>query len=95
MHALLLHMLMPQNAQRALKQCRTLPKGQKLCKSQSLLCNGVCLESHFHSLLLPLNFRSVSSPADSSEVFQEPKAQHEFKPFAGYKSSGRAVPLLP
>lgn len=42
------------------------------------------LESHFHSLSLPLNF---GSPADFSESFQELRAQHEFKCFTGLSSS--------
>lgn len=44
-------------------------------------------ESYFHSLLLPLNFRSANSAADFSEGFQEPRAQHEFKCFAGLNSN--------
>ena len=47
----------------------------------------VYLESHFHSLLLPLNFRSISSPADFSKSFQELRAQHEFKCFTGFNSN--------
>lgn len=44
------------------------------------------LESHFHSLLLPLYFGNISSPADFTESFQELRAQHEFKCFTGLSS---------
>lgn len=74
---------------KALKHCRISPNGNKsVARARPLYCN--CrgyLESYFHSLLLPLNFRSISSPAEFSESFQELGAQHEFKCSTGFNSN--------
>lgn len=53
-------------------------------KSQALYWNSGCLFGVSHTLLLPLNFRSITSPADFSESFQELKAQREFECSTGF-----------
>lgn len=73
---------------KALRHCRTWPRGYKsLTRARPyIVMVDVYLESHFHSLLLPLNFRSISSP-DFSESFQELRARHEFKSSTGFNSN--------
>lgn len=72
---------------KTLKHRRVWPKGQNsLVRARPYIgIVNVYLESH--TLLLPLNFRSITSPADFSESFQELKAQREFKCSTGFNSN--------